>query len=319
MSSRKYPLLTEIARCALVGTNVVRSLTREQTDAQIELRGFLGTADIIIPFRENRAAMSATGQTSVAGDQGGMTIGTQVPEIGTALRANLVLAQLGARVFEGLSGNVNLPHGGPAIAAAWFAENGSITDAGSTFAQFALTPLRVAAYLTVSTQLINQQQNVEAWLRNELMAALAVEIQRVAIAGTGASNQPLGIINTSGVGSVAGGTNGLAPTHAHMAALEYAVTGTKQADRGHCAYLCSPYVRQKLRQTFINGAGSEPVWSREQAYSLLGHPAGVTPSSPDTLTKGTSSGVCSAIVFGEMSELMIGLWGDGIAVEALGV
>jgi hypothetical protein len=77
----------------------------------------------------------------------------------------------------------------------------------------------------------------------------------------------------------------------------------------------SPFTRKKLRQTFINGTGSDSVWPRDDAYSLLGHPAGVTPSVPDNLTKGTSAGVCSAIVCMEFSELFIGLWHAGIKIE----
>ena len=185
------------------------------------------------------------------------------------------------------------------------------------FAQFALIPFRATASLTISTQLFDQQENIEAFLRSELGAALGEEIQRVAIGGTGSGNQPTGIINTSGIGAVVGGTNGVAPTNANLCYLEYEVTGTSKADRGHCGWICSPAVRRKLRQTFINGSGSDPLWDTDGAYELFGYPAAVTPSSPDTLTKGGSSGVCSAIVFGEMSELFIGLWGDGIGVEAV--
>lgn len=321
---RKFPQLHEIARSSAVGGGGRRCLTREQNDAQDELRADLGDvvnlgAGIILPFYETRAndPLSATGTTSTTGDQGGMTIGTDVPEIGAALRAGLVLEGLGASVFGGLKSNCDFPSMPTAISCAWASENAAAADAGEAFSQLALTPLRVTAYLNVSSQLLKQQGAIEPYLRRELMSALGAACQQVAIAGTGADGQPVGIINTVGIGSVAGGTNGLAPTNAHLCSLEHLVTGTAKADRGKCAWITSPYVRRKLRQTFINGTGSDPIWDQADAYSLFGHPAGVTPSCPDTLTKGSASGVCSAIIFGSMDCLILGFWGSGVSVEAV--
>ncbi len=226
-----------------------------------------------------------------------------------------MLEKNGARVFGGLIGNTDLPRVATKITASWLSENAAGTSANELFATLSLRPKRVTAFIDCSKQLLTQSPMFERFLRQELMATLAVEIQRVAINGTGASNDPLGILGTSGVGAVVGGTNGAAPTYANLCDLEYAVTGTAKADRGNCAWILSPAVRRKLRQTFLNGTGSDPIWSASEAYNLLGHPAGVTPGSPDNLTKGTSSGNCSAIIFGEHSELMIGLWGPGIEVE----
>jgi HK97 family phage major capsid protein len=310
MSSR-YPSLVSIARSAAVG-RVSQSITAQQSTAQDELRRSFGEdvfpADLLLPYYEKRDMTAGT-----AG-QGGNTIGRAVPEIGDSLRAGLVLESLGARIFGGLREDTGLPRAKPGLAASWLSENAVGSQVDETFSSLELTPKRVTAFLTVSLRLLNQQQNAEAFLRSELMGALGSEIQRVAIAGTGASNQPTGIINTVGVGSVVGGPNGLAPTYAHLLDLEFAVTGTAQADRGRCAWLLSPKVRKKLRSTFLNGTGSAPIWAPSDAYRLLGHPAGVTPSAPDTLTKGTSSGVASAIVFGEISELFIGFWGEAIEV-----
>lgn len=313
--TRKFPSLYEIAKSATVGASRRGILNKEQCDLQNELCARAGQSGvslngIILPFYEKR-------DLTTTAAQGGHSIETDVPEIGTALRAGLVLEAMGARVFGGLRANVKFPSMPVAITAAWASENGTAGDVTQTFANLSLVPLRVTGHFDVSVMLLDQApETIEPYLRSELMAAVGAEIQRVAIAGTGASNEPLGIINTVGIGSVAGGANGLAPTNAHLADLENAVCGTAKADRGKTAWITSPYVRRKLRSTFINGTGSEPVWSRDSAYSLFGHPAAVTPSSPDTLTKGTSSGVCSAIVFGEMSELIIGFWGDGISVEA---
>ena len=48
------------------------------------------------------------------------------------------------------------------------------------------------------------------------------------------------------------------------------------------------------------------------AYHLLaehpGDPMGVTTHVPFDLTKGSTSGTCSAMIFGDFSQLMMGFW-----------
>ena len=134
-----------------------------------------------------------------------------------------------------------------------------------------------------------------------------------AINGSGSSNQPTGLLNISGIGSVAGGTNGLAPTYEHMVDLESAVANAN-ADSGSLAYLTNTKVRGKLRKTqeFASTNG-KAVWTsmpgQRGVGDVLGYEAMVTNSVPSTLDKGTSTGVCSAIIFGNWADFVIGMWG----------
>ncbi len=43
--------------------------------------------------------------------------------------------------------------------------------------------------------------------------------------------------------------------------------------------------------------------------NVLGYNVVSTTTVPSDLTKGTSSGVCSAVIFGNFNELMIAMWG----------
>jgi HK97 family phage major capsid protein len=45
-----------------------------------------------------------------------------------------------------------------------------------------------------------------------------------------------------------------------------------------------------------------------------GYPVYVTNQVPNTLTKGASSGVCSAVVLGDFSQAMVGFWGNGLEI-----
>jgi HK97 family phage major capsid protein len=140
----------------------------------------------------------------------------------------------------------------------------------------------------------------------DLASGIAQEIDRVGLAGSGSGAEPTGVINTAGIGAVAGGTNGLAPTYAHMVSLEEAVA-IANADIGNMAYVTNAKMRAqlKLTQVFASTNGT-PVWMDNE---VNGYGAVATNSMPSNLTKGTSSGVCSAIAFGNWSDLMIGMWG----------
>ena len=311
----RFPLLYELGRAAHVSTNVGNALDSDQSATQDELRAEMiasrcpiGQTGMIFPWYREARSMTATEPS-----EGGSTVGNQVLDIGAGLRERLVLEALGARVFGGLRENVRFGLPNTLISADWKSENADAPDGSYTFRGIDLSPKRVTAYLDVSWQLLIQGPASENHIRTELMAALAEEIQRKAIAGSGANNQPLGIINTPGIGSVVGGTNGAAPDYDDITELEYLVGHSHEGEK--TGWLISSLGRRKLRRTAMFASGSQPIWPVDQARALLGHPAGVTDSVPDTLTKGSANASCSAIIHGEFTELLIGLWGPGVSVS----
>jgi HK97 family phage major capsid protein len=171
-----------------------------------------------------------------------------------------------------------------------------------------MNPKTVGAFTDISRKLMLQSSiDVEAFVRNDLATVLALAIDLAAINGSGSNNQPTGILATSGIGSVAGGTNGGAPTLANMIDLETAVS-VANADVGSLAYLTNAKVRGKLKQTFKNATyGDVPVWG--DGNMVNGYNAAVSNQVPSNLTKGTASGVCSAVLFGNFADLIIGQWG----------
>ena len=66
------------------------------------------------------------------------------------------------------------------------------------------------AKMLESLMSLQSTPDIEQLIRADV-ALLADAIDTAAINGGGGSNQPAGILNTTGIGSVAGGTNGLAP------------------------------------------------------------------------------------------------------------
>jgi len=175
-----------------------------------------------------------------------------------------------------------------------------------------LSPKRLPAYIDVSEQLLIQSNpSVETYLQNFLLRKLAVRMDKMAINGAGSgSQQPLGILQTVGIGSVAGGTDGGAPDWSDLVDLETAVA-VENADVGRIAYLTNPKVRGKLKKTpVVASTDSQMVWDRQSPETPLnGYRTGVTTGVPSTLVKGTSGAVCSAIIFGNFEDLLLAQWG----------
>lgn len=241
---------------------------------------------------------------------GGHTVATDLlaADFITLLRNSMVVMGLGTRMLTGLQGSVAIPRHTGAATAYWVAESGAPTESQQAFDQVTMQPRTVGAFTDISRKLLLQSSiDVESFVRQDLATVLGQEIQRVAINGSGTAPEPRGILNVSGIGSVAGGTNGLAPTWAHMVGLETEVA-IDNADVGSLAYLTNAKVRGKLKTTYKDAGSGLSVWA-DGNTPLNGYQAAVTNAVPSNLTKGTSSGVCSAVIMGNFADLIIGMWG----------
>jgi len=256
-----------------------------------------------IPKAERRA-ITATGGS--AGSEGGVMIPTEVTPLITTLLDKMVLAGLGTTFWTDLNGNINLPTAG-AITAAWDAETDSLTDGAPSFTKSSITPHRLGAVVPISKQqLLQTSPTLERDVINMMLETIGIYVQRAAINGAG-GDDPTGLLGTSGIGAVVGGDNGAAPTWAHIVQLEQEVS-VDNADIGTLAYLTNPKVRGKLKTTETANGNGIFVWPMN-GNMLNGYTAGVSTSVPSNLTKGTSSEVCSAIIFGNFQDLIIAQWG----------
>lgn len=226
-----------------------------------------------------------------------------------ALRANLVTSSLGARMMQGLSGDVAIPALNAKTAVGFVAENNAPGSEGApTFRQVTMSPKTLVQYVDISRKLSMQSDpSVEQVIRDDMTRQFAAKIDEVAIEG-GGSNEPTGITQTSGIGSVAIGTNGGAVTYAALVDLEKEVA-IDNALGGSLAYLTNPKVVGEMRQISRQASGVEGNFILNDTNTLLGYPVASTTLVPSDLTKGTSSGVCSAVIFGNFNDLMIGMFG----------
>jgi HK97 family phage major capsid protein len=222
------------------------------------------------------------------------------------LRNAMIIMGMGTRMLTGLQGNIAIPRQTGGGTAYWVAEAGTPTLGDQAFDQVPMSPKTVGARTQISRKLLLQSSvDIENFVRGDLATTLGLAIQAGAIQGGGA-NEPTGILQTAGIGVVAGGTNGLAPTWDHVVDLETAVS-VANADVGTLAYLTNAKVRGVLKKTFVDAGSGIRVWQNGDT-PLNGYRAGVTNAVPSNLTKGTGTNL-SAILFGNFADLLIGMWG----------
>jgi HK97 family phage major capsid protein len=223
----------------------------------------------------------------------------------------MVVRQLGAQFLSGLQGDIPFPKMGRDSTKPTFkTEVAAAQEITPTSAVVTLSPKRLPAYLEVSKKfLLQTDPSVEAWLRNNLLMEIGVVWEKNVLHGAG-TEAPTGLASWSGIGSVAGGTNGLAPTEALIIDLETAL-GNANAAAGSLAYLTNSRVRGKLKKTpRESGTDASKIWDvRSPGAPLNGYATGVSNCVSNTLTKGSASAVCSAIFFGNWADMVIAQWG----------
>lgn len=226
-----------------------------------------------------------------------------------ALRNALVMGPLGVRILAGLSGNIDMPRKSSPTTVGRLTEIGSASETGPLTAKVTLSPKRVGGYVEVSKQaLIQSAMALEGMIRDDLIMSAAVELENSVINGNGTAPQILGIRNVSGIGTVVGGTQGAAPTWAHLVDLESACANSNAEPDRLAGYLINTKSRGAFKKTqkatnlpFIWDNGGQP---------LNGYRAAVSNNVPSNLTKGTQTTICSAGLFSsDWSMEVIGIFG----------
>jgi HK97 family phage major capsid protein len=285
---------------------------RELGVVQSEKGTYLSTklmGSIVSPIMEKRT------MTAASGSGGGYLIPTIKLDWFDALFALSVLDSLGVQKLTGLSANTDIPGIGTAVTSGWAdGETGTQTPSDPTLVNRSLTPKLLYGATNVSKRLLIQtNQSVDQMILMDIMNSMAQALQAAVINGSGSSGVPTGILGTSGIQSVAMGTNGGAISFTKTMDL-YSAVANANANLDKCKWLTNPKVTSKAMQTPIDtGSGFMILPYNSFAGGATGKIAGYdtlsTSSVPSTLTKGTSSGNCSALLFGDFSQVVVGQFG----------
>lgn len=249
-------------------------------------------------------SVNATGGTG--GDQGGVNVPTDVMGYVTALRERSLMLQLGAQYLTGLVGNFDMPRENAVFTPGWKAENATADESSPTYTKASFSPKRNTGWMKISLQFLRQTSPAtEKYLFDQIMAGNAEAIDFAGFAGPG-TNSPTGILNDSDVAVTPIGTNGGAITQSFLDAMDTALRGRKNYRPTNI--VTTAKVRAVLRNLKIDAGSGLFVWDRKDDR-IDGKPAFDTTHLPDNLTKGTSTGVCSALIEGSFSDAMYGQWG----------
>ena len=212
------------------------------------------------------------------------------------LRNASSVMRAGARMMNGLSGDVKIPKKLTASSAAWIAtEGGAASESEMTVGSVSMTPKTLGAYTDITRQLmIQSSMDVEALVRDDLAQALALAIDLAGLEGSGSSGQPTGILNTSGVNQV---TNFAAanPTFAEAVTLETALADDN-ALMGNLAYILPSSMYGALKTT--EKASGTAQFVVEPGGTINGYNALIS-----------NQGTAGNMYFGNFSDLLVAMFG----------
>lgn len=209
------------------------------------------------------------------------------------LRNRLALAGAGVTMLTGLQGNISIPRQSSASTAYWVGENVAPNESQQAVDQVNMTPKTVGAFVDYSRRLLLQSSiDVEGMVRNDLTRVIALELDRVGMYGTGSSNQPLGLVNTTGIGSQTISTYG---TFDEYIGMETDVA-TANADAGSLRYIINAAARGALKSTAKSAAAVAAGFVFENG-EINGYPAIVSNQLQN-----------NDALFGDFSMMIMGMW-----------
>ncbi len=211
------------------------------------------------------------------------------------LRNSSSVMQAGARMMQGLVGNVAIPKKTAASSAGWIStEGGASSESEPTFGTVSLSPKTVGAFSDMTRQLILQSTpSIEALVRDDLTQALALAIDAGALKGTGLSGQPTGIYSTSGINTDS--FTGATPTWAEIVGLETLVA-EDNALLGNLAYIAPASLYGTLKTTAK--ATNQAIFAVDPDGSMNGYRTIVS-----------NQATAGYLLFGNFSDCLIGMWG----------
>lgn len=213
----------------------------------------------------------------------------------SALVASSVVRGMGARVLNGLTGNLSIPRETDSPAIGWVAENAALTSDDANFDSITLSPKHAGALSEWSRNMLMQASpDVEALLRQMLARNLALAIDQAAILG-GGTNQPKGVLSTAGIQTHAYATDLFTSNAEAISKADIANVGTAQ--RG---FLTTNLIK-KICSLELD-ANKLPV-----GIPAIFHNEAVTFSNQVPTTLNTDE---HGLIYGDWSELLIGIWSE---------
>lgn len=211
-------------------------------------------------------------------------------------RNNLLARRLGVRVLSGLSGNLSIPKYGTGTTTGWVAENAALSTGEMTFDSVTLAPKHAGGIAEMSRQLLQQSSpSIEQLVRDDLSALLAQAIDSALIKG-GGTNEPKGVLATTGVQTASLSTLSWANVLAMLQKLDL-------VNAGAANFVGSTKVKAKLQGTLKASGIAGYLMEGGKVADL---PAYFSNQVPEK----TGSPNTGRLIAGDWSQVMLGIWSE---------
>jgi hypothetical protein len=243
---------------------------------------------------ESRAPLSA----ELGGAAGSYLVGTTTdPEVIDILRPYSLAMQSGATVYDGLESNATFPRLTTDLVGTWLnSDSATITEQPPLFGSLAVAPKTVGFFCRYSRQLATQAPNMESFLRQAFRRAAGQAVDTAALVGPDTVGQPLGLLNSQGIGTQSGASY----SHANSWTTRGTLAAANTIDQ-NIAWLGAPGVRTILAAR-ERAAGDEFIWDLDLVTNRPARVSSIVPSG--------------TLICGDFSSLTFCFFGDGFQIDA---
>lgn len=232
---------------------------------------------------------------------GGYSVPTTIlPQFIDKLRSQVQFIKAGAQTLM-LEGPTKILRVETDPAPAWRAELAAIAVADPTFSALSFNPQNLAVIVKASREVLMDSVNIQDALEKTMIGAMSVMLDYACFFGAGTANEPLGLANTSGIGSLSMGTNGATPT-SYDDLLDMLYTLELANENDPTAVIFHPRTARTYRK--LKDTTNQPLDAPAPLDTL---PKLTTTSVPITQTQGTAAGVCSTVLMGDFSDAILGM------------
>lgn len=227
---------------------------------------------------------------------GGYAVGSETRDPVDLLPPSSPFRQGGLIVQSGLVGNQLVPRCSGSMTFPWIPTEGTqATGSDPSLQQIALTPKTVVGLVKISRQLL-LQSTADLFVRLHMRRGLTMALETAMLNGSGASGEPTGILNTTGIGV----TTGTALAQAGVVEMKRKSSDANVND-SNITFTAPPAIRELLEKR-ERATGSGMIWDGDRVAS---RPAFATTSMPS-----------ATMLCGDFSLCFLGIWGQGFVLEA---
>ena len=276
---------------------------REGKESGISISGNIAIPSKFVKIGKQKAALNV-------GTEGADVVATDLMGLIPILNPNPVVSQLGITVMTGLRGDVQWPRHSTDVGFSWETETSNVDESVPAYDNIKVQPKRTGMYVDVTSQMMLQSSFVlEQHLRNIITRRYELTVDDAVLIG-GGSNEPVGILNYSGVNVLSLGS-GSTSNNMTYGALISMIRDVKAANSrvGSAGFVTSANGEFALANTPKQTSGVEGNFIYDFNGRLVGRPLFTTEVIPSDFSEGSQNDLTAIIYSDYWQSAVLGTWG----------